>query len=68
MPGGGRLFLVALTGYGQGEDRRRVVEAGFNLHLVKPVEYEQLLRALADAGHFALGDAGDRSNESMPSH
>jgi signal transduction histidine kinase/ActR/RegA family two-component response regulator len=67
MPGGGRLFLVALTGYGQREDRRRVVEAGFNLHLVKPVEYEQLLRALADAGHFALGDAGGRVNESMPS-
>ena len=58
MPGGGRLFLVALTGYGQREDRRRVVEAGFNLHLVKPVEYEELLRALADAGHFARGDAG----------
>jgi CheY-like chemotaxis protein len=55
MPGGGRLFLVALTGYGQREDRRRVVEAGFDLHLVKPVEYEQLLRALADAGTFRPG-------------
>src|SRR5262249_7470836 len=60
MPGGERLFLVALTGYGQTEDRRRVVEAGFNTHLVKPVQYEQLLRALADAGDFASRATYDR--------
>lgn len=34
--------LVALTGYGQPEDRRRALEAGFDAHLVKPVELEQL--------------------------
>jgi signal transduction histidine kinase/ActR/RegA family two-component response regulator len=33
-----RLVLVALTGYGQDEDRRRSSEAGFNYHLVKPVD------------------------------
>jgi CheY-like chemotaxis protein len=34
--------LVALTGYGQPEDRRRTAEAGFDDHLVKPVELERL--------------------------
>ena len=48
-----KIVCVALTGYGQTEDRRRVVDAGFNTHLVKPVQYAQLLRALADAGDFA---------------
>src|SRR5262249_4644033 len=31
------VTLVAMTGYGQEEERRRTQEAGFNLHLVKPV-------------------------------
>jgi PAS domain S-box-containing protein len=36
------LVLVALTGYGQDEDRRTAFEAGFNHHLVKPVSIEAL--------------------------
>ena len=36
------LLLVALTGYGQDEDRRRSREAGFDHHLVKPVEPDAL--------------------------
>jgi signal transduction histidine kinase/ActR/RegA family two-component response regulator len=36
------VLLVALTGYGQDDDRRRSQEAGFNAHLVKPVELETL--------------------------
>ena len=39
-------FLVALTGYGQEEDRRRSHEAGFDRHLTKPVELEQLQNLL----------------------
>ena len=39
--------LIALTGYGQPEDRRRSMEAGFDAHLVKPIDLERLLRALA---------------------
>lgn len=35
-------LLVALTGYGQGEDRRRSAEAGFEHHLVKPVDPSEL--------------------------
>jgi PAS domain S-box-containing protein len=40
--------LVALTGYGQPEDRLRSRERGFDRHLVKPVEFEDLERALAE--------------------
>ena len=35
--------LVALTGYGSPEDRRRTAQAGFDAHLVKPVAVDQLL-------------------------
>ena len=40
-------LLVALTGYGQEEDRRKVVEAGFDLHLVKPIQPEELVETIA---------------------
>ena len=36
------VLLIALTGYGQDEDRRRSHEAGFNSHLVKPVDLAAL--------------------------
>ncbi len=38
--------LIALTGYGQPDDRDRAFEAGFDLHLVKPVDRDQLSAAL----------------------
>jgi CheY-like chemotaxis protein len=40
--------LIALTGWGQAEDRRRSVEAGFDAHLVKPVDDAVLGRLLAE--------------------
>jgi CheY-like chemotaxis protein len=40
--------LVALTGYGQEDDRRRAREAGIDLHLTKPVEPPALRRLLAE--------------------
>jgi CheY-like chemotaxis protein len=40
------LHLIALTGYGQDDDRRRSWEAGFQLHLVKPVDLGALTKAL----------------------
>ncbi len=40
-------LLVALTGYGQEEDRRKSRDAGFDLHLVKPPAIDQLLDALS---------------------
>jgi CheY-like chemotaxis protein len=41
-------LVVALTGYGQDEDRRRTREAGFDRHLVKPVSLEELRELLAE--------------------
>jgi two-component system, sensor histidine kinase len=40
---GGTILLVALTGYGQPDDRRQALDAGFDAHLVKPVEPDALL-------------------------
>jgi CheY-like chemotaxis protein len=44
--GGGRMTLIALTGYGQAADRRRALEAGFDAHLTKPVTPERLQQAI----------------------
>jgi CheY-like chemotaxis protein len=52
-----RTLLVAVTGFGQDEDRRRTSEAGFDLHLVKPVEPSVLLEALARAEKRPAGGA-----------
>jgi PAS domain S-box-containing protein len=41
------VTLVAMTGYGQEEDRQRTQEAGFNLHLVKPVDFDRLEELLS---------------------
>jgi signal transduction histidine kinase len=46
-PGLERALLVALTGFGQEEDRRRSSEAGFAHHLVKPVDPDRLCGLLA---------------------
>ncbi len=42
------IKLIALTGYGLDEDRRRVLAAGFDLHLVKPVAVQLLLDAIGN--------------------
>ncbi len=42
--------LIAISGYGQPEDRERARAAGFDLHLTKPVSPEELQRILADLG------------------
>jgi two-component system CheB/CheR fusion protein len=41
------MFLIALTGYGQAADKAASREAGFDEHLVKPVDVDELLRLLA---------------------
>ena len=47
-PWGREMVLIALTGWGQDEDRRRSEEAGFNDHLVKPVNPDALLKLLQE--------------------
>jgi len=46
-PWGREVVLIALTGWGQEEDKRRTREASFDLHLVKPVDSADLLKVLA---------------------
>jgi len=46
--GGGQILIVAMTGWGQPEDRRRTEIAGFDRHLVKPVDPEAVMKLLAD--------------------
>jgi CheY-like chemotaxis protein len=47
-PGGDRMRLVAVSGWGQEEDLRRSREAGVDAHLVKPVDLDALERLLAE--------------------
>jgi PAS domain S-box-containing protein len=46
-PWGQRIFFIAVTGWGQEEDRRRTEEAGFDRHMVKPVDSAVLTKLLA---------------------
>lgn len=47
QPWGKDIIVIALTGWGQEGDRRKSEEAGFNGHLVKPVDYDKLLELLS---------------------
>jgi len=49
-PWGKEMVLIALTGWGQDEDRRKSHEAGFDGHLVKPVNYPALMALLDSLG------------------
>ena len=59
-----RTTLVALTGWGQDEDRRRAREAGFDHHLVKPADVELLQRLIAQSGRRGVGAASEDSTPS----
>jgi PAS domain S-box-containing protein len=48
QPWGKDIVIIALTGWGQDDDRRKSHEAGFNGHLVKPVDYDKLLALLSE--------------------
>ena len=45
--GGTDICLIALTGWGQDDDKRQASEAGFALHMTKPVDPDQLREFLA---------------------
>jgi CheY-like chemotaxis protein len=47
QPWGKDIVVIALTGWGQEDDRRKSEEAGFDGHLVKPVDYDKLLELLS---------------------
>ena len=48
QPRGKNILLIAVTGYGQEEDRRRSLEAGFDHHLVKPLNFAELKNKLSE--------------------
>jgi CheY-like chemotaxis protein len=57
-PWGHEIVIVAMTGWGQDEDRRKSKEAGFDGHLVKPVDYNALMQLLNETrAHRADGPA-----------
>ena len=58
---GDDVILVAVTGWGQSEDKRRAEGASFNYHLTKPVDFDALERLLND--HF---DSVTRTLETHP--
>jgi CheY-like chemotaxis protein len=57
MPGGDKIYLLALTGYGQAMARDRALAAGFDHHLVKPVD-AATIRGLLDAALVGSGIPG----------
>ena len=50
QPWGRQILLVALTGWGQEDDKRRTREAGFDAHIVKPIDFVALEKLLATDG------------------
>ena len=50
LPGLADCRLIALTGYGQEQDRRRSQEANFEEHLVKPVDLDRLAASIESPG------------------
>ncbi|MFN3652153.1 MAG: ATP-binding protein [Armatimonadota bacterium] len=54
---GTRPRMIAMTGYGQPEDRRRALSSGFDDHLVKPVDPDELRRVLEQLPRSSLPDS-----------
>ena len=56
----GPLVIIAITGYGQEEDRRRALAAGFDHHFLKPIDHGALITLLpaSNAGPDSPGHAG----------
>ena len=48
------MRLIALTGYGSPEDRQKAEQAGFDTHLVKPLDFDQLAGLLTEFGEPVL--------------
>jgi two-component system CheB/CheR fusion protein len=67
MPRHSGARLIALTGYGQASDREATRQAGFDYHLVKPVQPAELLRALAEVRSSTASLASDRTAASARS-
>jgi CheY-like chemotaxis protein len=60
------IVLVALTGYGQEDDRQRAKRAGFDYHLVKPADPQQLQQLLTTLGKARRGQRGSGHGMGLP--
>lgn len=66
--GGKSIVIIAVTGWGQEDDRRKSNEAGFDRHLVKPVNPQALMKILGELSPFGLSTAtGQLEGESRSS-
>ena len=65
-PGGERALLIALTGWGQEEDKRRAMAAGFDRHLTKPVDPTDLHAVLDAAASRRMPDAAPAAAKGSP--
>jgi DNA-binding response OmpR family regulator len=59
---GDNVFLVAMTGWGQPEDRARAFAAGFDRHVLKPADADILIRLIEDARRAHAPAAGNGNN------
>lgn len=60
---GARVLLIAVTGYGQDEDKQQALNAGFDYHLIKPVDINEVKRLLIELG---TGSSKQRPIELLP--
>jgi CheY-like chemotaxis protein len=65
-PWGARITLVAATGWGQEHDKERSRAAGFDLHLVKPIDFRELQRVLRRDSQLTAETAGAASQAAWP--
>ena len=64
---GSAVRLVAVTGYGQAADKRRALEAGFEAHLTKPVDVQQIQAVFAAApGRTPSASSAPRAGPDLP--
>jgi CheY-like chemotaxis protein len=66
LPDGEGIFLIALTGWGQESDRQRSREAGFDRHLVKPVDSAALTEVLTAGPRWLGGEDPETASEEGP--
>ncbi|MBB3256686.1 PAS domain S-box-containing protein [Paraburkholderia bannensis] len=59
MPESSEMVVVALTGWGQDEDRRKTIAAGFDWHITKPADPEQIISLLTRSRRELLGERGE---------
>jgi two-component system CheB/CheR fusion protein len=66
LPGGEKVLIVAVTGYGEQRDRERSAQAGIDAHLVKPVDPDQLLMVLRSMTKAESGGLVNRLAAAAP--